>query len=90
MKKTYTKPQLYVESFELSEHIASCSGYEPGVTTANHWSTGTKVCTFVSPAFPNAVIFNLEGGSCNTPYFKGMGLICYNSPSGGEGSPFAS
>lgn len=32
MKKVYEKPQLYVESFYLSEHIANSCGAAAGVT----------------------------------------------------------
>ena len=28
MKKTYEKPQIYMERFELAEHIAGCNIYE--------------------------------------------------------------
>ena len=50
MKKVYQKPWLYVETFELVEHIAGCGvfGY------ANH--TGVATCGF-NNGDPNGMIF---------------------------------
>lgn len=42
MKKTYTKPQLYAETFELLEHIANC--YNDGSYTAHHADTPDNYC----------------------------------------------
>ena len=38
MKKDYEKPQFYVESFVLSEHIADNCGTDPGVSTHGNGS----------------------------------------------------
>lgn len=36
--KTYVKPELYFESFELSQHIAAC---DIKLANADIWCTGT-------------------------------------------------
>lgn len=89
MKKTYSKPALYAESFELAEHIALCSGYKAGVITITHWNDG--VCTFQYTA-GGSVLFNTTaaGTACDADYFPGMALECYNSPNGAPGVPFGS
>lgn len=41
MKKTYEKPQIYMERFELAEHIAGCGGYTWNKNgSANGWVDG--------------------------------------------------
>lgn len=88
MKKTYSKPALYAESFELAEHIALCSGYKKDVITITHWNDG--VCTFQYTA-GGSILFNMNGNSgCDAPYSPGMALECYNSPTGAPGVPFGS
>ena len=43
MKKPYKKPQIYVETFELLEHIASCK-VNQGITTVTYRDGNT--CTY--------------------------------------------
>lgn len=58
MKKTYEKPQIYMERFELAEHIAGCSiytwnedgsakGWIDGDEYTNLFIDGTSACTQV-------------------------------------------
>lgn len=44
MKKEYQKPQIYVESFALAEHIAKSCGAAAGITT--HGSGAETGCYF--------------------------------------------
>lgn len=40
MKKTYEKPQIYMERFELAEHIAGCNFTFSENGTASGWVDG--------------------------------------------------
>ena len=52
MKKTYSKPALYAESFELAEHIALCSGFSRDFVTVTHWGDAANTtCTFTTNGF---------------------------------------
>lgn len=63
MKKPYKKPQIYVETFELLEHIASCStGGETTITYRDGHS-----CTYTEA---NVTVFYPEDTRCtNGGYF---------------------
>lgn len=91
MKKTYSKPALYAESFELAEHIALCSGFDRGITSVTHWGDAKDTtCTFTTNGF---VLFSGSNGGCVYKYDGNpgdFGIECYNSPSGSAGSPFGS
>ena len=43
MKKTYQKPRVYAESFELLEHIASCKANQ-GMTSVTY--RDGNACTY--------------------------------------------
>lgn len=45
MKKTYEKPQVYMERFELAEHIAGCH-FTLGLTDVNQCSGSGEVDGF--------------------------------------------
>lgn len=89
MKKTYTKPALYAESFEMAEHIAACSGFTGNRPANNHWNAST--CAFMTE---NSVTYFMEStGGClliaDDP--SQVYVDCYNTP--GEnmpGVPFSS
>lgn len=66
MKKTYEKPQIYMERFELAEHIAGCSlewnneddgvcnlqgDTTEGLVTLFWIGTTTKPCTTTGDAY---------------------------------------
>lgn len=88
MKKAYSKPALFAESFELAEHIALCSGYDGTNNTANHWSTN---CRFNDPDTGVAMFLSSENG-CVELYADRtkVKVDCYNAPTDGDGHPFAS
>lgn len=97
MKKAYTKPKLYVETFELLEHIASCTA-KPGTTTVNYRDGYS--CTYTDA---NVTLFYAANGSCgeggwDTEMFDDLDAYldsfggdrggCYNAF--GDGNFFAS
>ena len=87
MKKTYSKPALYAESFELAEHIAACSGFNPAhrPATGNHWNSAT--CVFeLDTGF---TIFN-DPNICEITDPNSVTINCYNGPGVGIGTPFGS
>ena len=59
MKKAYTKPKLYVETFQLLEHIASCTANQ-SVTTVTY--RDGYACTYHDS---NVTLFYAENGSCD-------------------------
>lgn len=87
MKKTYSKPALYAESFELAEHIAACSGFNPNhrPTTSNHWSSAT--CVFELDT--GWTLFN-DSSICQITDTNSVIINCYNTVSEGAGTPFGS
>lgn len=75
MKKTYTKPALYAESFELSEHIAStCPGVAPGMAT--HADANTCV-THID--LGDGLTLFWQSGGCSKDYKPGQQITCYNT-----------
>ena len=62
MKKTYTKPMLYAERFELVEHIASCNANK-SVTTVNYRDRYT--CSYHDG---DVTLFNEGVKDCNSSY----------------------
>lgn len=87
MKKTYSKPALYAESFELAEHIAACSGFNPDhrPTVGNHWSSST--CVFELDS--GWTLFS-ETIACQITDTNDVIIRCYNTPESGIGTPFGS
>lgn len=95
MRKAYTQPKLYAESFELVEHITACTGYTdqiPDLTTARSADAG---CSY---DYQGIKLFIASGGDhCDTPggdydgAEKDWPVFCYNNPDGGlNGNPFGS
>ena len=63
MKKPYQKPRVYVETFELLEHIASCKANQD-ITTVTY--RDGNACTYTDA---NATLFYPENGACTNEYF---------------------
>lgn len=92
MKKTYSKPLLYAERFELVEHIASCA-VATGVTTVTYRDRNS--CSYQDG---DIVLFNEAGeNNCQNNYapylsgpdefldtMKGKDSGCYNAFSNGN------
>lgn len=92
MKKTYSKPRLYAETFELMEHIsAMCSGFDSTQPASNQVTSGNEwVCGYY---VRDGVLFN--NSACTVSYGNpeetdpGMfDIYCYNAPLNQPGSPF--
>lgn len=88
MKKAYNAPKIYIERFEMTEHIAAC-----GSTTqanANNFgkpnATEIMTCEFVSHnGLVRLFSTGLGGNSdCNENYDESWEQMvgCYNSPTG--------
>ena len=77
MKKTYSKPALYAESFELAESIAlTCVGTQPGAST--HWNAST--CAFkLDPNGVNAFFDKGVTTACTTTGLEDSLVSCYNT-----------
>ena len=58
MKRTYTKPTLYAERFELCEHIASC---KTGGSVSVSYTDGNS-CTYTDA---NVTLFYAGNVNCN-------------------------
>ena len=67
--KKYVKPELFYESFELSQQIAACDNDSKDT----HSDEG---CTFIADWNPGVVIFNHD--KCNQPAES----YCYHASSG--------
>lgn len=76
MKKTYMKPALYVENFELSQSIAAgCTAQKAGLGTPSY--SGGSVCgwEFLGQTyFANGINPDCEAGEIE--------IVCYNAPNG--------
>lgn len=98
MKRPYQKPKIYVESFELMEHIAYCSA-DQKITVVTYRSG--DVCSYTDE---NVTLFYDGNTSCLNEYDHSMygsldeyiasfdpdngGVGCYNSFA--DGNFFAS
>ena len=66
MKKAYEKPRVYVETFELLEHIASCNA-NTNMTDVNYRDSGS--CNYKSG---EVTLFTEDGGhGCTNEYYAG-------------------
>lgn len=63
MKKAYTKPALYAETFELSEHISSCKANQD-ITTVTY--RDGYACTYTDA---NITLFYPENSGCTNGYY---------------------
>lgn len=74
MKKTYSKPALYAERFELAAHIAACSGYFDGAAT----HTRASNCAF---QLGTQFVFMSSITDCALQVESDdYGIDCYNGP----------
>lgn len=93
MKKTYKRPELYAESFELMEHISSCAVGE-GITTVTYRDkfscsyTDGDVTLFnqtnVNGCLNNFAPFFNEDIDAFLASMKGDDAGCYNAFSNGN------
>ncbi len=93
MKKTYVKPAVYAESFELVEHIAGDCVVNDGFAGAHHRNASDcsysddKLTLFVSASGCMPSLFTGAGVSLPDPNsasdivakIKAIGMECYNS-----------
>lgn len=54
MKKKYEKPQVYIERFELAEHIAGCSLTLNAADVVNCTASGTVSSEYFGSNYSNA------------------------------------
>ena len=72
MKKTYVKPALYVETFEMTQSIAGgCSVTSVNFSSEDNctWEVMGMVFFNADPCVPNSAEFN---------------FVCYNNPEGAQ------
>ena len=63
MKKPYQKPRVYVETFELLEHIASCKANQD-ITTVTY--RDGNACTYTDA---NLTLFYPSNNGCTNGYY---------------------
>ena len=63
MKKPYQKPRVYVETFELLEHISSCK-YNHDITTVTY--RDGNACTYTDA---NLTLFYPSNNGCTNGYY---------------------
>lgn len=85
MKKKYQSPKVYIESFELSQTIASggCgAAHNSHFGGPTHWSKTT--CGWKDPSY--GVIVFAHDTACNLKVDPNTDYngICYNAPSAGN------
>ncbi len=85
MKKIYTKPELFVENFLLSERVASCDSEDPAFTNGCEVTVDSEVLAgFAALGHPN-----LFSTSCEEQATGGVDInldgnvdLCYHTSSG--------
>ena len=82
MRMKYTKPMLYAERFELTEHISACAGTMPNSAMFADPDT-TASCGFAlnGRGAEGPILFyeNVSGSVCTDPGDAGLGGVCYNN-----------
>lgn len=73
MKKPYQKPRVYVETFELLEHIASCKTGGQGVSVT--YRDGSA-CTYTDA---NLTLFYPSNNGCTNGYYDPNDDSMYDS-----------
>ena len=74
MKKAYTKPELYFESFQLSANIASCGHFDYGYAT----SAGIDTCGFYYNE--QGMVFTDNNSTCVFKSQDGtLSMLCYHT-----------
>lgn len=75
MKRTYTKPTLYAETFELAEHISSCkTGTGAGAPTVTYRDGNS--CTYTDA---NVTLFYPSNNGCTNGYYDPNDNSMYDS-----------
>ena len=74
MKKTYVKPQVYFEDFQLSASIAGNCGNKDGALHAD-----ANTCRFDTKGF-FGVLFLTEHSCEHTPQDDDLTTVCYDNP----------
>lgn len=87
MKKPYSKPALFAESFELAEHIAACSTVNAPEGFYGTHSEPSLTCQFVAGGF---TLFTDAATGCNQPWGRDDIIACYDTPNGTPGVAFGS
>lgn len=84
MRKVYKKPHLFMETFSITQSVATGCGAVGGGNTLGkptHWEKET--CGW---SFDNIIVWTDANNSCsikwdkNDPYMS----VCYNNPEGGN------
>lgn len=80
VKKVYSKPQVIIESFVVSDFVAgNC------VLDVGFGDTGaSKSCSIDAPGFPGERLFN-DYTTCTLLWDDGEDKGCYDIPDGGVG-----
>ena len=96
MRKSYQKPALYAETFELVEHIANCEGAFNQRGYSMRFKEGIG-CQYYDPSTQET--FFIEGGTAcvgegvtalpDMDSFEGF-FNCYQGPGEGLATPFSS
>ena len=73
MKKTYTKPMLYAERYELVEHISSCKANQD-ITTVTY--RDGNACTYTDA---NLTLFYPSNNGCTNGYYDPNDDSMYDS-----------
>lgn len=77
MKKSYVKPQVYFENFQLSANIAGNCGTQIDKTRAHH--TNVDSCAYEDAAFGKIFLSKQICG--DTPQDEILSNVCYDNPS---------
>lgn len=86
MRKAYTKPQIHIEKFILSQSIASCgAAHISSLGGPNHWSKDTCGWVVGDEVYWSAFPACDDGsGEVYPEGWDGLTGVCYNNPSGGN------
>ena len=80
--KTYVKPDLYYENFELSQSVASCSVDGDDITTSANFHNG-ETCSY-----DFGITLFIDGNTLCEEDYKEFEIYCYQT--GGDGLNFFS
>lgn len=80
MKKTYIKPYICIEAFEVSEFIAGDCAIDVGFGDLG----ASKTCSIPDPDFPSENLFN-DYDTCTLLWDDGTDKGCYHIPVNGHG-----
>lgn len=95
--KSYVKPQLFIESYELSQHVAACQWDWINLKSDSGDCFASLDGAMIQSGNPDVCntdvgihMFSSDSGACNT-YMDETGSVggedyCYTNGSGGSGS----